>query len=145
MVTGLLLQAGGLAWLARVTTVHAAYSTLLAAFVVSGVGMALFFVPLATLVLSSVRRDEEGVASGTNSAFRELGGVLGIAASGALLAARGGYVSGPVYVHGLVPVVWAGPAVVALGALAAFALPRRRPAEVSGPARLALVEAAGGR
>ena len=40
----------------------------------------------------------EGVASGANSAFRELGGVLGIAVLGAVFSAHGGYSSGQDYV-----------------------------------------------
>jgi hypothetical protein len=94
-------------------------------FMVSGVGMALFFVPLASVVLSSVRPEEEGVASGANGAFREVGGVLGIAVLGAVFSARGGYTSGPAYVAGLRPAVWVGVAVVGAGAVVALMLPRR--------------------
>ena len=77
VVTGLSLQAAGLAWLASVTTPTTPYADLVAPFVVCGVGMTLFFVPLASLVLGAVPRSLEGVASGANAAFRELGGVLG--------------------------------------------------------------------
>ena len=126
LTTGLLFQAAGLAWLALVITTTVPYSAVVGAFVLSGVGMALFFVPLATVVLSSVRPEQEGVASGTNSAFRELGGVLGIATLGAVFSARGGYSSGAAYVSGLLPAVWVGVAVVALGAACTFALPRVR-------------------
>src|SRR6202040_4055410 len=101
------------------------FSRLWLPFVVSGVGMALFFVPLASVVLSSVRPEQEGVASGANSAFREVGGVLGIAVLGAVFSARGGYGTVSVYVAGLVPAVWVGVAVVAVGAGVALALPRR--------------------
>jgi AcrR family transcriptional regulator len=45
----------------------------------------------ASLVLGSVPAALEGVASGTNSAFRELGGVLGIAVLGAVFSPSGGY------------------------------------------------------
>jgi hypothetical protein len=74
--------------------------------------MALFFVPLESLVLSSVPPELEGVASGTNNTSREMGGVLGIAALGAVSASRGGYASGHAYVSGLAPAVWVGVAVV---------------------------------
>src|SRR6202040_2923286 len=107
------------------------FSRLWLPFVVSGVGMALFFVPLASVVLSSVRPDQEGVASGANNAFREVGGVLGIAVLGAVFSAKGGYASGTAYVAGLVPAVWVGVAVVGAGALLALALPRRRGAGVT--------------
>ena len=126
LVTGLALQASGLAWLALATTVTVPYTAMVGAFVLSGVGMALFFVPLAQVVLSSVPVELEGVASGAGAAFRELGGVLGIATLGAVFSARGGYASGAAYVAGLTPAVWVGVAVVGLGALCAFALPRAR-------------------
>ena len=128
LAAGLLLQAAGLAWMALVISPGVPYASVVVAFVLSGVGMALFFVPLASVVLSSVRPDQEGVASGTNASFRELGGVLGIAGLGAVFSARGGYSSGVAYVSGLLPAVWVGVSVVGLGALAALALPRRRTA-----------------
>src|SRR5215469_9020821 len=76
LVTGLVLQAIGLGWLAIVTSPTVAYATLVPAFVVSGIGMSLFFAPVANVVLGSVRRDQEGIASGANNAIRELGGVF---------------------------------------------------------------------
>ena len=66
------------------------------------------------------------MASGANAAFRELGGVLGIAVLGAVFSSRGGYASAQDYVSGLVPAVGVGAAVVAVGALCALALPGRR-------------------
>lgn len=43
------------------------------------VPMRMFFAPLANTILGSVRADEEGKASGVNSAVREVGGLLGVA------------------------------------------------------------------
>jgi MFS family permease len=134
---GLLLQAVGLGWLGLVTSATVPYSELWMAFVVSGVGMALFFVPLASVVLASVRPEYEGVASGANSAFRELGGVLGIATLGAVFSARGGYGSGAAYVAGLLPAIWVGVGVLGLGALATLLLPRRH-ADTTAPSAFAL-------
>jgi EmrB/QacA subfamily drug resistance transporter len=128
LITGLALQAIGLGWLAAVTSPTVAYLTLVPAFVVSGVGMSLFFAPVANLVLSSVRRDQEGIASGASNAIRELGGVFGIAVLGAVFSAHGGYTSGTAFVSGLAPAVWVGAAAVAVAAAAALLLPRRRPA-----------------
>ena len=126
LVIGLALQAIGLGWLAVVITPTVAYATLVPAFVVSGVGMSLFFAPVANVVLGSVRREEEGIASGANNAIRELGGVFGVAVLGAVFSARGGYTSGTAFVTGLTPAIWVGTAVVAVAAAVALALPRRR-------------------
>jgi len=135
VVTGLVLQATGLAWLALTLTPTTPYSDMIAPFVLCGVGMTLFFVPLASVVLGTLPKALEGVASGANAAFRELGGVLGIAVLGAVFSSKGGYASAQDYVSGLVPAVAVGAAVVAVGALCALALPRRR--RLSAPVDLA--------
>jgi MFS family permease len=134
LATGLGLQAIGLGWLAAVTSPTVPYLTLVPAFVVSGVGMSLFFAPVANVVLSSVRRDQEGIASGANNAIRELGGVFGIAVLGAVFSAHGGYASGTAFVSGLAPAVWVGAAAVAAAAAAALFLPRLKRAGAPSPA-----------
>ncbi|MDX6255670.1 MAG: hypothetical protein QOJ11_2004 [Frankiales bacterium] len=125
LVTGLAMQATSLAWMASVTSVHVAYSSLVPPFILGGVGMGLFFAPVANVVLSSVRRDQEGIASGTNNAIRELGGVFGIAVLASIFTARGGYTSGHAFVSGLVPALWVGAVIVALGAVSATFIPGR--------------------
>jgi nitrate/nitrite transporter NarK len=132
VMTGLLLQATGLAWLAAVSSPTVAYSTLLPAFVVSGSGMAMFFAPVATMVLGTVRRDEEGIASGATNALRELGGVFGVAVLASVFASAGGYTSGQAFVDGLRPAVAVGAAGVFLAALAIAAVPGRRSSTAAG-------------
>ena len=96
-------------------------------FILSGAGMAMFFAPVANVVLSSVRRVEEGQASGANNAIRELGGVFGVAVLASIFARYGGYTSGITFVDGMNAAVYVGAAVVGLGSVAAFAItPRRR-------------------
>src|SRR5437868_15454753 len=51
MGTGLALQAAGLAWIAAVSTPTTPYLDLVAPFAVSGIGMGLFFAPVANIVL----------------------------------------------------------------------------------------------
>ena len=134
LVAGLALQAIGLGWMALVASPTVPYLTLVPAFVVSGVGMSLFFGPAANVVLGSVRREEEGIASGASNAIRELGGVFGIAILGAVFSARGGYASGASFVAGLTPAVWGGAAGVAVATAAAFLLPRVRRATATATA-----------
>ena len=126
MATGLALQALGLGWLAAVSTPTVPYAQLVPAFVVSGIGMALFFAPVANVVLSAVLPREEGQASGANNAIRELGGVFGVAVLASVFSSYGGYESGQAFVDGLVPAVWVGAVVVGLGAVAALFIPRKR-------------------
>jgi EmrB/QacA subfamily drug resistance transporter len=134
LVAGLALQAAGLAWLAAIISPTVPYATLVPAFVISGIGMSLFFAPVANVVLGSVHRDQEGIASGATNAIRELGGVFGIAVLGAVFSAHGSYASGTAFVSGLVPAVWVGAAAVAVAAGAAVLLPRPRRAAQSSPA-----------
>jgi EmrB/QacA subfamily drug resistance transporter len=124
MGAGLTLQSVGLAWIALVTTPNAPYVDFIGPFAVSGLGMALFFAPVANVVLSSVRPEEEGQASGANNAIRELGGVFGVAVLAAVFTANGGYHSGQQFVDGMNPAVTIGAVLVAIGAIAAFAIKR---------------------
>ncbi len=134
MGLGLLLQATGLAWIAAVSSPSAPYIDLVAPFTLSGIGMALFFAPVANVVLSSVRPEQEGQASGANNAIRELGGVFGVAVLASLFAHYGGYRTGETFVHGMSVAVYVGAAVVAVGAFAALAIRRTRPdAAVAAP------------
>jgi MFS family permease len=128
--TGLALQAAGLAWIAAVSTPTTPYIDLVLPFALSGIGMGLFFAPIAHLILGSVRTEEEGQASGANNAVRELGGVFGVAVLASVFSQYGGYSSGTAFVNGMTPAVYAGAAVVAAGALAMFAIKRRPRGEV---------------
>jgi EmrB/QacA subfamily drug resistance transporter len=122
---GLALQAAGLAWIAAVSTPTTPYIDLVLPFALSGIGMGMFFAPIANVILSSVRKQEEGQASGANNAVRELGGVLGVAVLASVFSHYGGYRTPTTFVDGMNAAVYIGAAVVALGAVAAFAIGRR--------------------
>jgi MFS family permease len=126
MAIGLALQATGLIWIGLVVTPAAPYSAFIIPFILSGVGMGMFFAPVANVVLSSVGAHEEGKASGANNAIRELGGVLGVTVLASIFAHWGGYTSGATFVAGLTPAVIVGGVVVAMGAVAAALIPARQ-------------------
>jgi EmrB/QacA subfamily drug resistance transporter len=126
MAVGLALQAMGLGWIALVSTATVGYGSFVGAFVLSGVGMGMFFAPVANVVLSSVRPEEEGKASGANNAIREVGGVLGVAVLASIFAHTGGYGTPETFNDGLVPAIWVGAAVVGFGSLVALFIPRKR-------------------
>jgi EmrB/QacA subfamily drug resistance transporter len=126
MAVGLALQAVGLIWIAAVTTPTLAYIHLVIPFAISGFGMALFFAPVANVVLSAVRPEHEGKASGANNAIRELGGVFGVAVLASVFSRVGGYQSGAAFVHGTTTAVYVGGAIVALGAVAAAFIPAHK-------------------
>jgi len=102
------------------------YRDLVAPFVLAGVGMSLFFAPTANVILSAVRHDEEGKASGVNNTVREIGGVFGVAVLATVFSAVGSYASPSSFVDGLTVATRVGAGVVALGALSSMAIPGRR-------------------
>src|SRR5438045_9258756 len=87
--------------------------------------MPRFCAPVVNVGLSSVIREEEGNASGTQNSIRELGGVFGVAVLASVWSHFGSYASGQSFVDGMIPAVWIGAGVVAAGAVAAFLIPAR--------------------
>jgi MFS family permease len=123
MVAGLTLQAAALGWMALTISTHQQYSEMIGPFIMAGAGMALVFAPSANAVLSSVRTNQAGQASGATNAIRELGGVLGVAVLASVFTGAGSYASPQAFVDGLLPAIWVGAAVLAAGALILVALP----------------------
>ena len=126
IAAGLALQAAGLVWFALIVAAHVDYSTQIPPLVLSGTGMALFFAPVTTVLMGSVRPEEQGVASGANNALREIGGALGIAVLASVFTANGDFTSPQRYADGLAPAIWVGAAAIAAATVAALVVPRRR-------------------
>jgi EmrB/QacA subfamily drug resistance transporter len=91
---GLVLMAIGLVVLSQLDT-GSTYWLVLAGLLPLGAGMALATVPATTGILASLPQSKQGVASAVNDAARELGGTLGIAVLGSILASafHGGVVA----------------------------------------------------
>ena len=81
------------------------------------------FAPAAYAVLSSVRPEEAGQASGATNTIREIGGVLGVAVLASVFTRAGGYESPQAFNDGLVVATAVGAGVVGLGALATLIVP----------------------
>jgi MFS family permease len=101
------------------------YTWLAVALGVAGVGISLCFPTVANAVVGSVPASEMGIASGTNSALREIGGVFGIAILASVFAHSGVYGSPTIFIDHFKDAVWLGAAFSAVGILAAVALPPR--------------------
>src|ERR1700758_3451118 len=108
MAAGLAFQSAGLLWVAALSPPTLSYPHFVAPFALSGFGMALFFAPVANVVLSSVRPDQEGKASGATNAIRELGGVFGVAVLASVFSHAGGYRTAETFSHGTSTAVWIG-------------------------------------
>jgi len=105
-------------------------------FILAGTGMALVFAPTANAVLSAVRPEEAGQASGATNAIREIGGTLGIAVLASVFAANGSYASPQLFTDGLTAAAWVGAGVLALGAAIALLVPGRPRTAADGQAAL---------
>jgi EmrB/QacA subfamily drug resistance transporter len=129
MALGLALQAIGLGWVALVAEPDMGYGQLGIALTVAGVGISMCFPTVANAVMGSVPLSEAGVASGTNSMVRELGGVLGIAVLASVFASPGVYDSPQAFIDGFTQALWVGVGLSAVGAAAALLAPGRRRAD----------------
>jgi MFS family permease len=65
---------------------HSTFWTLLPAMLLGGVGMAMTMSPMTSAAMGSVPVDKAGVGSGVLNSFRQMGGSLGIALMGAIVA-----------------------------------------------------------
>jgi MFS family permease len=126
LIAGMALMAGALGWLAAISSPTVPYANLIPAFVMAGVGMSLYFAPVANLVLSSVSRSDEGKASGVNNTMREVGGVFGVAVLASVFAAAGSYLTPISFVNGLTAALWVGAAAVGVATFAAIAIPPKQ-------------------
>ena len=134
MAAGLALQASALAWFAATTSTTMTFGQVLPAFVMAGTGMALVFAPSASALLSVVTPALAGKASGTNNAIREVGGVFGVAVLSTIFSQSGSLSSTKAFVDGVVPSLWVGASVVAIGAVVALLIPRGKAAPAIDPA-----------
>jgi EmrB/QacA subfamily drug resistance transporter len=125
LLVGLALQAVGLGWIAAIATPGMSYTWLAVALGVAGVGISLCFPSVANAVVGSVQSSQMGIASGTNSAVREIGGVFGVAVLATVFAHSGVYSSPSIFVDHFKDAVALGAGFSALGLVVATALPRR--------------------
>jgi EmrB/QacA subfamily drug resistance transporter len=85
LVFGLLLVTVSMAWQSRIE-VDTPFSFLVVPFMLLGLGMGFTMSPMSTAAMNAVHRTKAGVASGTVSMTRMVGGTFGIATLGALVA-----------------------------------------------------------
>ncbi|MBA2460159.1 MAG: MFS transporter [Actinobacteria bacterium] len=85
MTVGMTFVALQLLWFSRLD-VDSSFWNLLPGMLVGGVGMALTMTPSAAAAVRSVAVDKSGVGSAVLNAFRQVGGSIGIALMGALMA-----------------------------------------------------------
>ncbi|AGB73980.1 MULTISPECIES: MFS transporter [Rhizobium] len=134
VVTGLLMQAIGLGWIANIISPAVPYSALVAPLVLAGVGVSMAMPAAQNAILSSVSVTEMGKASGVFNMGRFLGGMFGIAALVASFSANGSVDSAAHFESGFAAAMGLAATLSSAGAIAGFFLPaRRRVASAAAP------------
>jgi EmrB/QacA subfamily drug resistance transporter len=153
---GLALSTVALVLFARLPVHGHYFSDLFPAFIISGLGLALAFVPMSIGALTGVRQADAGIASGLINTNQQIGGAIGVAAAVTIATtfttryvnahAGANAFSGAALTHGFEIAFYALAAVAALGALLAVLVLESRPAqaepELTGEAALELEAAA---
>jgi MFS family permease len=88
LFSGLVLFAGGMAWVGGVASATSSWVTFLPGLAIAGVGLGCTFAPMTTTAMRSVQPMMAGAASGMLNTVRQVGAVIGTAAIGALLQNR---------------------------------------------------------
>jgi DHA2 family multidrug resistance protein len=85
LTTGLIVGGTTLLWLSRLN-LQAGYWDIFWPQLIQGVGMSLLFVPLTTVSMDPIPRERMGNATSLFNLMRNIGGSIGIAATGTMLA-----------------------------------------------------------
>jgi len=145
---GMVVLAGSLFVFSRMG-VHESFWTLLPAMLLGGVGMSAAMAPTTAAAMSSVRPDKAGVGSAVLNSMRQVGGSLGIAIMGAIVASgissslASGHSRPVAFVHGYQNATSIAALIAVAGALVAVStLQHARHRESAAEAKPALTEAA---
>ena len=132
LVTGLSLQAGGLAWVALLASAGSAgYRSYVLPFVLAGIGISMSIPAVPTAVLGAVPATDVGRASGVNNTMQRFGGAFGVALVSAVFAAHGHLGTAASFTAGYRPALLGSAALSLAGALVAVGVARRRPSPES--------------
>ena len=107
------------------------------AFIVSGIGLALGFVPMSIAALAGVRQSEAGIASGLINTTQQIGGAIGVAVATTVATTYTTHfvsghpgatpLSGPALTHGFEIAFYVLAALAAAGAVLAAAMVESKP------------------
>jgi EmrB/QacA subfamily drug resistance transporter len=140
MTAGMIFIAVQLVMFSRLSA-DASFWDLFPALLIGGVGMSLTMTPSAAAATRSVSVDKAGVGSAVLNSARQVGGTMGIAVMGAIVAAEaGGERTVDAFMRGFESALLVAAAIAVVGAIVAFTLVR--PHEKAGTPERAAVEPA---
>jgi EmrB/QacA subfamily drug resistance transporter len=126
VVSGLLLHAVGMGWIALIASPTLPYADLVAPLVIAGCGVSMAMPASQNAVVSGVPAAAIGTASGTFNMLRQLGGVFGIAIAVAVFGGTGSFASPAAFSAGFTAAIWISAALGVAGAVSALGIPARR-------------------
>jgi EmrB/QacA subfamily drug resistance transporter len=133
VVTGALLMASGVAWIAAVAGPGSGYLPLIAPMTIVGAGLALAIPAVTRSVTSTVPPGDIGTASGAFTTMRQLGGAFGVAVLGTVFAAAGSYATPAAFSRGFAAAFAVAAGLALAGAAAGTILPGREHRPVARP------------
>jgi EmrB/QacA subfamily drug resistance transporter len=125
---GLALQGLGLAAFGYEATLHPSYLRLCLPLTVAGIGVSMALPTSAATAVGAVPPAEIGTASGVSNTLQRFGGALGIAVLSTVFSGYGHLGAPGSFDAGFRPALAAAALLSTAGAVAALAIPRRRPA-----------------
>ncbi len=131
VVPGLLMQAGGFAWIVYLAAHSAGYGSYLAPFIIAGVGISMALPSLPASALNAVSPQQLGKAAGVMNTMQQFGAVFGIAIVTAVFNAHGSLATAAGVTSGYRPALAAAAGMSFLGAVVALGI--RRTARAAAP------------
>jgi MFS family permease len=126
VVTGLLMQAAGLGWIAMLAAPGVGYPALVVPLVLAGIGVSMAMPAAQNAILGSVAVTEMGKASGVFNMGRFLGGMFGIALLVTVFSANGATDTPAHFSAGFAAAIMVAAVLSLCGAFVGFWLPGRR-------------------
>jgi EmrB/QacA subfamily drug resistance transporter len=135
--TGLALSAVAIVMFARLPVDGTYFADLFPAFILSGIGLALAFVPMTVGALTGVREADAGIASGLINTTQQIGGAIGVALATTIATtyttrfvdahAGASPLGGPALTHGFEIAFYVLAALAVVGAVVAAVLVESKP------------------
>jgi EmrB/QacA subfamily drug resistance transporter len=124
MTVGMVLISAQLLYFSRLGA-HASYWELLPAMIIGGIGMASTMTPSTAAATRSVPVDKAGIGSAVLNAFRQVGGTMGVAVMGAIVAHEAaGQRTPEAFMSGFQSALTVAAGIAIVGAVVAFLLVR---------------------
>jgi MFS family permease len=133
IVPGLLMQAGGFAWIVSLVAHSASYASYVGPFLLAGVGVSMVFPCVSAAGLNAVSPASLGKAAGVLNTSQQFGAVFGIAIATTVFNANGSLASAASILGGYRPALAVCAGISALGAVTALAIRRAARSSQAGP------------